>query len=151
MMASSKFSHIMFSPMQCSIVHITTSPFLILETFNFQLFCSFFLSNFVFPIVLPIDLLKDVGWHFADQPWPNKWGFGQAGHIFIWERQRFVPTRSRDLFLTAKPYFHQGYVQRCVFVSENIIFHFLNFDQGCEWKFCITFFQNSLKFKNESF
>ena len=72
---------------------------------DFQFFYNVFFQLCLFPIALPIDLWKDVGWHFADQPWVNKWGFGQAGHIFIWERQRFVQIRSTDFFRQASHIF----------------------------------------------
>ena len=49
-----------------------------------QFLSKFFLQLFVFPI----DLWKDAGWHFADQPWLNKWGLGQPYHIFWSQRQR---------------------------------------------------------------
>ena len=80
---------------------------------DFQFFYNVFFQLCLFPIALPIDLWKDVGWHFADQPWVNKWGFGQAGHIFIWERQRFVQIGSRDLSKTGKPYFHLRKTKIC--------------------------------------
>ena len=77
---------------QSLVLVFTSSHF----TFTFHYNKVF--SCFVFSLCSRLICGKTVGDILLNQPWLNKWGFGQADHIFIWKRQRFVLVETRDLF-----------------------------------------------------